>query len=285
MIDFIFSDIHADISALNLIWNLVNSNNFKKKYGEITRVINLGDVLQRGTHPKEVLCKIREIKESFPLESVMGNHDEAFLYKRVITTMTPNSVKAHQQLSIEDLCLFKKNDDGTYGRQEFIDNKNSLVCVHGGPLDPQKIIPKNSTDYERWLCQKSWQRLTNENFNFFTKAGYHYKPSTAFSELKEKFDNFIILCGHQHREAMFQDDQGIEEIHSKITSVRERISDVLIEKKELVTKPYVNYLIQVGLAGPEGSHEGESQNPHFAIYDKIQKKIILFGIKDYPFLQ
>ena len=56
--DLVFSDIHADIDALELIIDLVTSNEFKKEYGEISRILNLGDVLERGTHPKEVLEKL-----------------------------------------------------------------------------------------------------------------------------------------------------------------------------------------------------------------------------------
>ncbi len=33
----------------------------KKKYGEISRILNLGDVLERGTSPKEVLEKMEEL--------------------------------------------------------------------------------------------------------------------------------------------------------------------------------------------------------------------------------
>lgn len=53
--DLIFSDIHADIDSLKTILFIVNSKEFKKKYGEFSRIINLGDVLERGTNPKQVL--------------------------------------------------------------------------------------------------------------------------------------------------------------------------------------------------------------------------------------
>ena len=56
--DLVISDIHADISALNTIMDLVTSVDFKKKYSEISRILNLGDVLERGTRPKEVLEKM-----------------------------------------------------------------------------------------------------------------------------------------------------------------------------------------------------------------------------------
>lgn len=38
--DLVFSDIHADINALDTILNIANMSEFKKKYGEYSRIIN-----------------------------------------------------------------------------------------------------------------------------------------------------------------------------------------------------------------------------------------------------
>jgi len=57
--DLVFSDIHADINALELIIDTVSSNEFVKKYGSFSRIINLGDLLERGIYPKEVLAKLK----------------------------------------------------------------------------------------------------------------------------------------------------------------------------------------------------------------------------------
>ena len=46
--DLVFSDIHADINGLDLIIETVSSNEFVKKYGPFSRIINLGDLLERG---------------------------------------------------------------------------------------------------------------------------------------------------------------------------------------------------------------------------------------------
>ena len=43
--DLVFSDIHADIDALDLIIDVVASYEFIQKYGQVSRIINLGDVL------------------------------------------------------------------------------------------------------------------------------------------------------------------------------------------------------------------------------------------------
>ena len=77
--DLIISDIHADFTSFNKILDLVFDKEFEQKYGKISRILNLGDVLNLGTHPKEVLNKLSSLEKNFEILSVMGNHDEAFL--------------------------------------------------------------------------------------------------------------------------------------------------------------------------------------------------------------
>ena len=276
--DLILSDIHADIQALETILDVVTHTTFKEKYGEFSRIINLGDVLERGTHPKEVLEKLQIISKTHSLESVVGNHDEAFLYKRPVSGSSIESLVAHSYLNQQDLEFFEMNKDGTYGKQEFIDKKYNLVCVHGGPLDPNKIIPNGSRE-ESWLYQKSWQRISEEDFEFFSFAGYHYKPSSAFKEVENLFENFIILCGHQHEEAaIIQTENGPKEILSEITHNIENISKFTLEKKEIPSQNNENYIIRVGLGGPEGYYGIGMAKPHFGIIEYDPKKVILFSI-------
>jgi len=276
--DLVISDIHADISALNTIIELATSADFKKKYGEISRILNLGDVLERGTNPKQVLDKIMELSQNYPVISVIGNHDEAFLYGREVSGSSFESFSAHDSLTEEDLCFFKKNKDNTFGDQEFLDKKTSLLCVHGGPLDPKKITPKNAGP-EAWLYQKSWQRLSEENYEFFSYYGYQYTASSAFKEAKTKVENPIILCGHQHIEAAIQQNKKkIREIHSKLKLQTEKLGKFVLEKREILIEPDCNYLVRVGLAGPEGYYGTGSTTPHFGIVSYNPKKVVLFGI-------
>jgi len=275
--DLIISDIHADIAALNTIIDLTTSLDFKNKYGKISRIINLGDVLERGTHPKQVLEEMMALSKDYPMISVMGNHDEAFLYGRKVSESSLESISMHDFLTDKDLEFFKKNQNDTYGQQEFLDKKKGLVCVHGGPLDPKKITPKDAAEAS-WLYQKSWQRLSEEE-EFFDYYGYHYKASSAFTETKTKIENPIILCGHQHIEAaLTQNKDGIQEILSKTKLQTEKLSNFMIEKKEILIESGNSYLIRVGLGGPEGYYGTGEDKPHFGIVQDDTKKIILFGI-------
>lgn len=278
MMDLVISDIHADISGLNEIIDLTTSTDFKKKYGEISRILNLGDVLERGTKPKQVLEKMMELSKNLPVVSVIGNHDEAFLYGREVIGRSLESVQAHKSLTEEDLSFFKKNQDGTYGDQEFLDKKTSLLCVHGGPLDPKKIAPKN-VGPEAWLYQKSWQRLSEEDREFFSHYGYQYTASSAFKEAKTKVENPIILCGHEHIEAVIQQNKEvIQEILSKVRLQTEKLGNFIVEKREILIESGSNYLVRVGLGGPEGYYGSGSTKPRFGVVQYNPKKVILFGI-------
>ncbi len=275
-IDLVISDIHADISGLNKILKIVNSTDFKKKYGNFTRILNLGDVLERGNHPKQVLKKLKTLSDNYPLVSVMGNHDEAFLYGRQVSGSSLESMFAHSSLNEKDLEFFPQNDDNTYGRQEFFDKKSRIICVHGGPLNPKEITPRNAGS-ESWLYEKSWQRLSNEEF--FSYAGYHYKPLSAFREATKKIKNPIILCGHQHEEA------ALENNNDKIFDIlpqskMEKILDFEVEKKLIPISEETGYLIRVGLGGPEGYYGTGHAKSHFGVIDHDQKMIMLFAINE-----
>ncbi len=278
MMDLVISDIHADISGLKAIIDLTTSTDFKKKYGEISRILNLGDVLERGTKPKQVLENMMEVSKKYTVISVIGNQDEAFFYGRQVSGSSLESIQAHKLLTEEDLSFFKKNKDDTYSDQEFLDKKTSLLCVHGGPLDPKKITPKNAGP-EAWLYQKSWQRLSEEDFEFFSYAGFHYKASSAFSEAKTLLRNFVILCGHQHLEAALkQDKEGIFEILSTTKLQEEKLSTFTVEKKEFEIEDNCNYFIRLGLGGPEGYYGIGTSQPHFGIIQYNPKKIVLFTV-------
>jgi len=247
----------------------------------IYAILNLGDVLERGTHPKEVLSKLNSLEKNYPIISVMGNHDEAFLYNRKVSGSSLESISAHESLTLSDLSFFHMNSDKSFGAQQFVDQKNNLFCVHGGPLDPQKITPKNAGS-EAWLYQRNWQRLSKEEFEFLSYSGYHYIPSSAFDEVKNIFKNFLILCGHQHEEAVLkQNGNEIKDIYTTTQVYTEKLSSHVLEKREFTMEPSCNYLVRVGLGGPEGYYGFGITQPHFGIIQHDEKKVILFCIKEF----
>ena len=276
--DLVISDIHADILALTSILDLVSSKDFEKKYGQFSRIINLGDILERGTNPKQVLQKLMELSKNYSIVSVMGNHDEAFLYNRKVSGNSWESIAAHDSLVEKDLEFFKKNKDDTFGDQDFVEKKSGIICVHGGPLDPKKITPKNATQ-DAWFYQKSWQRLSDEG-EYLSPYGYFYSSLSAFLETKNMVDNPIILSGHEHIEvAIKQDKDGIQDFLSNKKPKTEKISNFTVTKKEIPIESDSSYLIKIGLGGPEGYYGTGEAQPHFGIIQDDSKKVILFGIK------
>lgn len=278
--DLVISDIHADIGALEKIISIASSQEFVKNYGEFSRIINLGDVLERGTNPKKVLEKFTDLAKNFAIESVLGNHDEAILYNKKLNGSSFESIDAHNLLSLKDLEFFKENSDKTFGRQEFFDKKNNLMCVHGGPLDPSSITP-DDTQPESWLYQRTWQRLSEEDFEFFSYAGYHYKADSAFSEVQKHLKNFVILCGHQHIEtALEHDGNMVQNIFSKTEAKKTRLEQFVLESREIQIKEDRNYLIRLGLGGPEGYYGTGMAIPHFGIVQYDPKKVTLFSVHE-----
>lgn len=273
--DLVFSDIHADIDGLESILDLAFSPDFENQYGKISRIINLGDLMERGTSPKQVLQKMSELSKSYQMISVMGNHDEGFMYKKFLSGSSYSSIKEHELLSSQDTEFFRQNKDGTYGDQFVVDGKSKLFCVHGGPVNPEKIT-KDGDD--AWLYQRTWQRLSEEDFEFFSYSGYHYKPASAFSEVRTHLDNFIILCGHQHMEAaILQDGDEIKNI-LPYQSQTEKISSHILKKREIPIEKSGNYLIRLGLGGPQGYYGGGFAKPHFGIIQDEPRKVVLFEL-------
>ena len=276
--DLVFSDIHADLNALDTIIDTVSSQEFVKKYGTFSRIINLGDLLERGIYPREVISKLKTLQKNYPIHSVIGNHDEGFLSGKKVSASSFESMDAHQRLTDEDLSFFKQNKDRTFGDLEYVDTKNGLFCVHGGPLDPQKITPKNAQD-EAWLYQRNWQRLTDEGFEFFSYHGYHYTASSAFTEVKNHVKDHVILCGHQHMEtAISHQDGKTREIYSNLKPKQEKISGHVLESKEIEIQSKTDYFIRLGLGGPAGYYGVGKSVPHFGIIQYDPKKVILFNV-------
>lgn len=274
--DLVFSDIHADIDGLETILNIAFSSEFENQYGKISQIINLGDLMERGTSPRQVLQKMSELSKSFPMISVMGNHDEGFLYKKFLSGSSYSSIKEHELLSSQDTEFFRQNKDETFGDQFAIDRKNKLFCVHGGPINPDKIT-KDGDD--PWLYQRTWQRLSEEDFEFFSYSGYHYKPQSAFDSAKTELDGFIILCGHQHMEAAIR--QNGDEITNILPfkAESEKIASYVLKKREIPIECGSNYLIRVGLGGPQGYYGGGFARPHFGIIQDNPRKAVLFELE------
>jgi DNA repair exonuclease SbcCD nuclease subunit len=174
----IFSDVHADAVAIEALGSCIRSQNFREVFGPVDVLVNLGDLLHRGNHPKETLEKFHTLSREFRMVSVMGNHDHAYLSGLVVSGSDAASTYRHEQLRDSPLLsIFDRMP------MEWIDR--GMLFVHGGPLEL-------GTQTLRLKC---WQRLSHEAGDFFT--GYHYTAPMAFEALEQRGLTHMC-CGHQH---------------------------------------------------------------------------------------
>lgn len=243
------SDVHADKCALEAILQLAGSRDFSQRYGRLDRIINLGDVLERGYSPREVIDRLKGLDN---LESVLGNHDEAFLYSWAVSGNDEISMRAHEEY----------RDRGGYEEffrgmaRYYIDMPDRLFVVHGGPLDPCAITPGNAPPEEAWLYSQTWQRISRTGTEYMDYSGYHYLPADAFDVAGAAFNGdtgYIILCGHEHAEAAFRyTDDVIEDILWKLEKATFNINGRRVEERKIIIEEGSDYLVRLGIAGPEG---------------------------------
>ncbi|WAC04362.1 MAG: metallophosphoesterase [Methanoregula sp.] len=174
----VFSDVHADASAIAALRMWIKKPAFSNHFGTIDGVVNLGDILHRGNHPGEALEIIHTLSKEFRLVSIMGNHDHAFLNGIQVSGSDAASTYRHEQIRGSPLLSIF-----TGIPMEWV--CSDMLFVHGGPLDLD-----SST-----LHLKCWQRLDRVAGDFFT--GYHYTPEMAFLALRSR-GLVHMCCGHQH---------------------------------------------------------------------------------------
>ncbi|MCX6689452.1 MAG: metallophosphoesterase [Methanoregula sp.] len=173
-----FSDVHADARAIAMLASCIRRPLFAESFGHIDRIINLGDILHRGTHPKESIEIINALALDYLLISILGNHDHAFLNDIVVSGSDLMSAASHEKLRNSPLLSI-------FDQMPLEWVEGNMLCVHGGPLNLGNHI----------LRLKCWQRLSHNVGDSFT--GYHYTAQMAFTELAERGLTHMV-CGHQH---------------------------------------------------------------------------------------
>lgn len=184
----VFSDVHADASAIAELRAWIKKPAFSEHFGTIDYVVNLGDILHRGNDPREALEIIHMLAQEFRLVSIMGNHDHAFLNGIQVSGSDTVSTYRHEQIRGSPLLSIFSGIPMEWVRGD-------MLFVHGGPIDLD-----SST-----LHLKCWQRLDHKAGDFFT--GYHYTPEMAFSALRSR-GLVHMCCGHQHTSLCYQRTPG-----------------------------------------------------------------------------
>lgn len=256
-----FSDIHADIDALNTILGMAEAKEFTERFGNVGRYVNLGDVMERGYHPKECVERLAQVK---CLESVIGNHDEAFLGALEVSGNNAKSDAAHERYRKEGSFQGFFRGMGKY----YVDRKAGIYAVHGGPVDPCLITPDDPSPVEAWLYTQTWQRISGTNRPYFDSSGYHYTPAAAFDSLCNTFDGgFIIVCGHEHAEAAYMQKDGyVRDIYEGLEKRQLSIEGRQVTERVIPVDKNNSYLIRLGIAGPEAYSQYYGWNRcHFGV--------------------
>ncbi|HDM35685.1 MAG TPA: metallophosphatase family protein [Candidatus Syntrophoarchaeum butanivorans] len=265
MSDLLISDIHADIDSLDLILEVINSDEFIYNFGEIDRIYNLGDVVERGYHPKEVIDRLISLDKRFSMISVRGNHDEAFLYQYDVSGSDRRCEEIHEQLRSDEKVIRYLKSFLPY----HINQQEKIMAVHGGPLDPRLITPPGASRIEQWLHERSWQRISTIGVEYFDYYGYHYLPESAFEYADSIFGiggGYIILCGHEHEPALFEwREKRSQSVLHMLTEYTLELGGIPAVVWELERRPGSSYLLRVGIAGIEGYRRYGFMNPQFGV--------------------
>lgn len=256
----LFSDIHADIGALDAILEFSRGDGFMKRYGPVSLTVNMGDVLERGYDPGPVIDRLESVSG---LESILGNHDEAFLSRIPVSGSDSESERAHEEYRATGRYERFFRGMGKY----YVVTKERLYVVHGGPIDPCAVVQENADGVGAWIYTQPWQRISHTGRRYADSSGYHYLPGDAFDAVKPIFGTgFAIVCGHEHREAAYRLKGGaVEDVLETVEEAVVEVDGMEMREKRLPLEEDAAYLIRLGIAGPEGYDSGRR---HFGVYTR-----------------
>lgn len=176
----IFSDVHANIEALDAILETLNSHGVEK-------FVCLGDIVGYGPNPNEVVRKVAEVCDI----CVLGNHDNVALKREAHEHFNP-----HAQNVIDWTQNILEEDVKDYlSKRPYLEREDGIYFVHASPKSPADWFYVNSLDD------------SVEAFDFCPDRicfiGHTHCPSFVIKESDQSFkvldDDAVVL----------QDDQRI----------------------------------------------------------------------------
>ena len=160
----VFSDIHANILALNRVLHEIEKESFDVVYC-------LGDLVGYGPRPNETI----ETMKNAGIQIVMGNYDDGVGYERgdcgcaYVTEEEKLDGKRSIEWTTEQVTLQNKEYLRTlHEKIEFKANGYRILLVHGSP------------------------RRINEYL-------YEDRPVKSLQRMFESVDADIMICGHTHK--------------------------------------------------------------------------------------
>jgi serine/threonine protein phosphatase 1 len=195
-------DIHGYASSLAVILNKIEEFNTK-------RIIYVGDYIDRGPQPKEVIDLILEHKHE--KITLMGNHEMMFLNSAGGEDKNPKAIMEWSQNGYETtLKSFDAKDVGSLMKNldtKYLDFFNSLGLFHvetlgsakktinllfchagpflGNPIEEQLAI-KNYTDFKAYL----------EKNQLDAQNSCLWNTDKLLQKSMSTWDNYLVVHGH-----------------------------------------------------------------------------------------
>jgi putative phosphoesterase len=160
----IFSDVHANLPALEAVRADIEATGVDARYG-------LGDLVGYAPWPNEVLERLRD--EGFPI--VMGNYDDGTAFDRE-----------------ECGCGYNTPAEQALGDRSFAWTKAHVSATHRDRLATLRPEIRFEVDGLRFLLVHGSPRLINEYL-------YEDRAEATFARIAADADADIIVCGHTHR--------------------------------------------------------------------------------------
>jgi serine/threonine protein phosphatase 1 len=191
---FVIGDIHSHYDEMMELFEVVQFD------FDNDSLISLGDLVDRGPKPIEVVEKLTTVKN---LIHILGNHDE-WCYQYLLNNNTPDewilqggkstldAYKKHPEYKEKHLAFFKK------AKLYYIDEENRLF-IHGG-FDPEIPFMEQRNDkkmmiWDRSLVMKAKEyEKNNQNFSEFSEIFIGHTPTQFFkAHLPKRLSNLWML--------------------------------------------------------------------------------------------
>lgn len=130
----ILSDIHGNLSALDAV-----IADFQSRYPENKTIVLLGDIINYGMRPNEVIKRLHELAGIYEISvNLFGNHEKALLdgdTTRFSTERGRTVLEITRKMLIQESYCYLKNLNSK-GFQEMDITGKKILFVHGSIEDP-----------------------------------------------------------------------------------------------------------------------------------------------------
>jgi len=258
---WLFSDIHADMGALDAILRLSQSGDFIGRYGPVSLAINMGDVLERGHSPEQVVERLESISG---LESILGNHDEAFLSRISVSGSDAESERVHEEYRATGRYEGFFRGMGKY----YVNTKEKLYVVHGGPST--RAPSRRGRGGHRGVAVHS---ALAAHLALRGAVPRRQRLSlTCRGRVRRGEERLRHGVPHRLRPraqeaAYVQKGGAVEDVLQRLEKATLYIGGREVREKKLPLEEDACYLARLGMAGPEGYGEYEDRRC-FGVYTR-----------------